>query len=81
MEYSCGGNRTVLTGSVLVPVEVNKMVHTTKLQYKASKGKQKPEAFEGAPADVLENSRGEQVGLGFTATQTNGEAVEINTAF
>ena len=73
MEYSCGDNAAVLTGSVLVPLKANKMAQALKLEYKASKGKQDPEAFEGAPADVLKNSLGEQVGLGFTATQTNEE--------
>ncbi len=81
MEYSCVGRPAVLTGSVLVPVTADKMMRTPKLKYKANEGKQKPEAFEGASADVLENSLEERVGLTFTATQTNEEPVEINTAF
>jgi alpha-tubulin suppressor-like RCC1 family protein len=81
MQYSCAGNEVVLAGSVLAPAETNKMSQTNTLEYAAGKGKQMPEAFEGQPADVLENSRGEQVGLSFKATQTDEEAVEINTAF
>ena len=38
-------------------------------------------SLRGASADVLENSLEERVGLTFTATQTNEEPVEINTAF
>ncbi len=83
MEYSCAGGALVtVTGSVLVPVVVDKMLTTTTLAFKASKGKQKPEHFEGAPSDVLKASLGggplEPLGLAGTATQTNAEAVEVN---
>jgi hypothetical protein len=81
MEYSCGGKASVLTGSLLVPVPTNEMAQTLKLDYKASEGKQEPEAFEREAADVLENSLGERVGLTFRASLTSEEAVEINTAF
>jgi hypothetical protein len=70
----------VLTGSVLVPVEADKMASASPLKYKASKGKQQLEAFEDAAPDVLENTLDEQVGLSVAETQTYEEAVEISSA-
>lgn len=83
MEYRCiGGVPIALSGSILVPVTVDKMLGTTTLKYKASKGKQKPEAFEGESAGVLTASlngeASEQIGVTATVTQVNEEAVEIN---
>ena len=78
LEYDCGAHATVLTGSVLVVLKADKMATTQTLKYTASKGRQKPEHFEGLPPDVLENGLSEQVGLTMTATQTFEEAVEIN---
>jgi alpha-tubulin suppressor-like RCC1 family protein len=83
-QYVCNGSVTTLTGSVLVPIVAGKMSATAALKYKASKGKQKPEGFEGAPADVLMSSlnggASERDGLTLTATQTYEEEVEINPA-
>ncbi len=78
IEYRCGSTPATLSGSLLVPLKVDKMVSTEKLKYKASKGKQKPEGFEGAAPDVLENGLAEQVGVSATATLAYEEAVEIN---
>jgi hypothetical protein len=82
MEYVCNGVTTVLTGSVLVPVKVDKMAATLALKYKASKGKQKPESVEGGEKDVLLSSLDagtpEQAGLTLTTTEKNEEELEIN---
>ena len=83
MEFACGLTTISVRGSVIVPVKANKMLLTQTLKFKASKGKQKPESFVGEPKDVLEESVNaepfEQAGLTLTATQTNEEAVEVNS--
>ena len=80
--FSCAASAVSVQGSVLVPVAADKMALTAALKFKASKGKQKPEAFAGAAKDVLEASFSpgpfEQAGLTLSATQTNAEAVEVN---
>jgi hypothetical protein len=85
MEYRCTGEVPItVTGSILVPVTAGKMLLTSTLKYKASKGKQVPEHFEDEPSDVLTASLNgeifEQLGQTASLTQTNEEAVEINTA-
>jgi hypothetical protein len=88
-EELVGGNYewtpgVTVRGSVLVSVKANKMLEVSMLKYEASKGKQKIEKFEGAPADILEASFSggtfEQAGLTATLTQTSEEEVEINTS-
>jgi hypothetical protein len=71
-------------GAVLARLASNAMALTPKLKYKATSGKQKPEGFEGQPADVLEmalfgTTTFSQAGLSMEATQTNEEKVEINS--
>ena len=83
MEYQCvGGVPATVIGSILVPIKADEMLATTTLHYKATKGKQKPEAFEREPNDVLTaslNGEGfQQIGLSASLTQVNEEAVEIN---
>ena len=83
MEFSCGSTTVSVQGSVIVPVTADKMALTQALKFKASKGKQTPESFEGAPKDILEESFNgapfEQVGLTLTTTQTNEAPVEVNS--
>jgi len=83
MEFSCGLTTVSIQGSVIVPVKTNKMSLTQALKFKASKGKQTPEGFVGEPKDILEASFNgapyEQTGLTLTTTQTNEEAVEVNS--
>lgn len=82
MEYRCGGAITVVSGSVLAPVKSDKMSKTATLKFKATKGKQKPDAFEGAQPDVLSSSLNEgspePVGLTLTTVETSEEALEVN---
>ena len=84
MEMTCGTETIVVRGSLNVPVEGNKMLATGPLKLKAVRGKQKPEALNGEPADVLEASlngsqRFEQTGVTATLSQTDEEAVEVNS--
>lgn len=83
LQYACAGGPTLsITGSVLLPLKADKMAATSKLKLNASKGKQKPEAFEGGTPDVLESSIGgtpdEQTGLKLSLMQVFEEEVEIN---
>jgi hypothetical protein len=85
MEFSCAGTGVSVRGSVIVPVKPDKMSLTQALKFKATKGKQKPESFEGGPKAILEESFNggtfEQTGLTAAITQTNAEDVEINSVF
>lgn len=71
-------------GSLLGPVAANAMSLASSRNYQASKGKQKPEGFEGEPKEVLETSlKGsafEQAGLTLESEGVNEEKVEINSA-
>jgi hypothetical protein len=82
-EFSCGSIAVKLRGSVIGPITaIDKMAPTATLKFAGAKGKQKPEAFEGEPADVLESSFAggafEQSRLTLSTVQTSEEAVEIN---
>jgi hypothetical protein len=83
-EMTCGSTAVVVRGSVLGgPLAVNKMALTDTLKFTEGAGKQKPEAFEGLPPDVLHITFGEaapeQVGLKLQLTRTNEELIELNT--
>jgi hypothetical protein len=83
LEFACGATDVSVRGSVIAPMRANKMAATAALDFKASKGRQKPENFVDLPKDVLEASFGggayEQAGLTLLSTQTSGEALEIDT--
>ncbi|HTU77849.1 MAG TPA: hypothetical protein VMF09_03740 [Solirubrobacteraceae bacterium] len=85
MEFSCGATDVSVRGAVIVPVKSDKMSLTQALKFSASKGKQKPQGFEGEPAEILEASFDggayEQTGLSASITQTNASEVEIDAAF
>jgi hypothetical protein len=66
---------------VIVPVMAGKMSKASTLQFAATAGKQKPEAFEGGVREVLTNQLGEQVGLTLSAVQAFEEAIETNPLF
>lgn len=82
----CGASKeaVVFEGSVIGPFgTVDKMGLANTLKYKASGGKQAPEAFEAAPNDTLLahfGSSSEQAGLTSTEKITNGEKLEIKGA-
>jgi hypothetical protein len=87
LEAICGNSlpSVDVRGSIIVPVASNKMALTQAQVYKARKGRQAQEQFEGQPTDVLEASLAggafEQSGLTMTTTQASEEAVEINSVF
>jgi hypothetical protein len=83
--FTCGASEDTLRGSVIVPIQDNKMDSGFALKFAATKGKQKPEHLAEAAKDVLEESVAgghfEQTGLTAKITQTNEEAVEANSVF
>jgi hypothetical protein len=84
IEFACGATLTVaVRGSVLTPVKSNTMMTTGELKFKATKGKQKPERFEGQPKDILEASFTgkpfEQAGQTITTKVTSEEPLELNS--
>jgi hypothetical protein len=82
IEFACGALTVAVRGSVLVPISSDKMLTSLKLKYKATKGKQQVEHFEGQPNDILETSfKGgpfEQSGQTITTTLTTEEKLELN---
>jgi hypothetical protein len=82
IEFACSGLTFAVRGSVLVPVTADKMVTSTTLSYKATKGKQKVTHFEGGPEDVLETTyKGlpyAQSGQTITTTLKFEESMELN---
>lgn len=82
IKFSCSGLVIAVQGSVIVPIKSDKMLLSGTLKYKATKGKQQVEKFEGGPTDVLETTyKGgpfEQSGQTITTTLTNEEKLELN---
>jgi hypothetical protein len=81
----CGGSPVSVSGSVIAPIgPVDKMASSFTLKFKATGGKQIPEAFEEKPNDTLVSTIGggppEQTGLTGTGKLTNGEKLEIRAA-
>jgi hypothetical protein len=87
IEFNCEGKLSVaVKGSVLVPVEADKMSATFALKFKAKHGFQAPEYYEEGGVKVkdvlLSDFAGkgyEQAGQTITTTVTNEEKLEINT--
>jgi len=81
-EFERGGVRVSITGSVIAKVTpISRMTITFKEMFVATKGLQKPEAFEKEPKDTLScNFLGKSEQCGFTSadTVTNEELIEIN---
>lgn len=87
-KFTCasGSSSTAVSvqGSVIVPIESNKMLLDNKLKAKETSGHQKPEGFLAEPADYLEQalSGGSsflQTGLDASITQVNEEEVEVDS--
>jgi hypothetical protein len=82
LHVDCAGLPISVRGSVIGAVSTKSMKVMSTLKFKQTKGRQKPEQFEGESPDVLEWSANggpfEQAGLGFEATQTNEEPIEVN---
>jgi alpha-tubulin suppressor-like RCC1 family protein len=83
-EFTCAGAPVSLHGSVILEVKANRMLTTGTWKGVQAKGKQKPTSFEGGPEAVLRVKIGsaagyEQAGLSGTISESNAEAVEINS--
>jgi hypothetical protein len=82
-QFTCNSFKFNVTGATIGVVPTNTMKSTAVVKFTQSKGKQKPEAFEGGPTSVLSTTIGEgvgeQSGMAFTATQTSEEKLEINS--
>jgi len=83
-EYSCGSKKMTVKGAVILPIRANKVTPTLEVSARASKGKQKAEAFvEGEPKAQLEVSvesePAEPVGLTMNLHLETEEALELNT--
>src|SRR5205823_2671586 len=78
-----GATAADVIGSVLVPVATTKMAPSATLKVVGNSGKQKPEKFEGMPADNLMVAVGQaapvQATLTLTTVQSNEEKIEINS--
>ena len=85
IEFSCGGSAQIVRGSVIAPVTTGKTSPTFTQTFKAAKGTQVPQQFEGEPVDILETSIAggafQPDGLTVKVTQTSEEPVEINALF
>jgi hypothetical protein len=88
VEFGCGPIPVVVKGSVLTNILVNKTETIFTLKFTAKVGKQKPEYYYTATGekvkDVLFSKIGgsaplEQAGQTITNTQTDEEALEVNT--
>jgi hypothetical protein len=84
--FSCGAITVEVRGSILVPVQANKMSTTVKLKYKQKNGFQEVKFYEVGGKlveDVLEaNFEGlgwAKAGQSITSTVQNEEALELNT--
>jgi hypothetical protein len=81
--FHCGATAVSIRGAVLADVAKDKASLTTAIQFAATKGRQKPESFEGGPRAVLEASFAggtyEQMGLTMSKSAlTNSSPIEIN---
>jgi hypothetical protein len=85
-QMACNGLPIVLRGSVITHVLTsNKMLLSSTIKYAQRNGIQKPDRFVAGPASVLEMAPNggpfEQSGFAMEATQTNEEAIEVNSVF
>jgi hypothetical protein len=82
-EFQCAGLKGVVRGSVISPVKTNSMLTSEAHKFNESKGKQKPEKFEGLPKDTLESSSAggpfEQTGWAMILSEQFRGAVEVNS--
>ena len=90
IEFTCGSHLTIsVRGKILVPIKNDKMTLTETLKYKATKGIQKPDAYEtlsgGKESAYLESlflseekNSWEQAGQTVTSKVTNEEKLELN---
>lgn len=85
LEYGCGSSAiTNDIGSILAPLQANRVASAFKLQYTTKKGSQALQQLEGEPVEVLMSSIGGEafnpLTLKASLTLKDMEAAEINTA-
>jgi hypothetical protein len=86
ISFSCGELKVKVKGSILVPIQANKMSATFKLKYKQKGGLQEVKFYEEGGKlveDILEADFAEKgwakAGQTITATVKNEEELELNT--
>lgn len=87
ISFNCGVLHVEVRGSILVPIQANKMSTTFKLKYKQKNGFQETKFYENEEGklveDVLEANFAEKgwakAGQSITSTVKNEEALELNT--
>ncbi len=84
-QFHCGEVPVSITGGVIASyASVNKMVASFTVTFKATSGKQAPEAFEGGKTQLLSMAIGEaapeQTGLKAADKATNQESLEIKAS-
>ncbi len=81
MSFDCGERQITVVGSVISPVSaVDKMSASFALKFKAVRGRQRPEGFEGALQDTLTllvEGHQEQAGLTVSDSLAGEEPLEI----
>ncbi len=77
-EFECVFGKTQVTGSVIHDVKINKMLLEENEKFSQKNGLQKPEKFEGMPADVL-FAGSTQSGMGLLSRLINEEKIEVST--
>lgn len=82
-EFECAGVKAKVTGSVIHEVVTNRMLAAENEKLFQRNGYQRPEKFEGQPADVLSVQIGEeepeQAGMGLLSKLKNEEKIEVAT--
>jgi hypothetical protein len=82
-EFDCGPFVAKVTGSVIHEVVTNRMIASENEKLVQKNGYQRPEKFEGLPADVLSVQLGEsapeQAGMGLLSKLKNDEKIEVAT--
>jgi len=90
-KFVCGPSRVEVRGSVLVNIPAGKMESTFAEKFVSKKGIQKPDVYETGTGELVKSfletdatglTKGwEQSGQTITNTQTDEEALEVNTVF
>jgi len=85
MEYFCGSSLFTVTGTVAVPLKVDKTSSSQILRYKAKHGVQRPEGLEGATSEPLTSTPfgepSERIAITAAVTLTFEEGLEVNAFF
>jgi hypothetical protein len=82
-QFKCAFASITVTGSIIHEVVTNRMLASESEKFLQKNGQQRPEKFEGQPADVLYSQLGEsepeQAGEGLLSKLKNEEKMEVNS--